>query len=332
MRKLIAAAAIALVAVSTAAGQDRRHEGWLHDGAGLLAAEEAAVIRSSIATTREKTGVTVAVLTLKESGGSEPKAIAVDTLNAWNPGPRSVILLVVVSPRKLYVQPGTELVPTFGPEACTALLRESVVPEMKAGRHFAAIRAGITAIQARFVPTETAQPAPDPVAAPSSVPSPPTAPAAVQETPPSGSSAGAVAGVVAMIVVIGGAVAWVLGPVDDGRDRGLSTVAEPRATTSPTSWPVPTPQAYAPPPPPAPAPRATRPTYSQPPPAPKRKKRSSGGGSSSSSRSSSDDSGSFFSWGSGGDSGSSFFSSFGGGDSGGSSSSCDGGGGGGSDY
>lgn len=310
MRGMIRAVALATLLATTAAAQDRpQHQGWLADGAGLLAAEEAAAIRSSISTTREVTGVTVAVLTLQASGGVDPKTISVNTLNDWNPGTKSVILLVCMSPRKIYVQPGIDLVSTFNESAATSIARDVMAPDMKAGRPFRAIQAGIDAVRLRILPPEAPASQTQPVQA---------------QTSADSWSTGVILGIVAAVMM---AVLVVMLAATAAKTEKPHYESSYVATkTSEPSRPPTAPMAFLPPPAPVSKPKKRsepRRHSSPPPPA----------------RSSYDDSPGYFPWSGGGGGESSSSSSSSSYDSGSASSfdfgggiSCDGGGGGGADF
>src|SRR5690348_5106131 len=76
---------------------------FVSDAAGILTQDERASLEAIAARSESEDGVRLAVLTLPSSNGEEPKSIAVRTLNSWNAGRRSVLLLVILDPRKLYV-------------------------------------------------------------------------------------------------------------------------------------------------------------------------------------------------------------------------------------
>jgi uncharacterized membrane protein YgcG len=142
---------------------------FVSDAAALLTASERAAIEEIAARSEREDGVRLAVLTLQASKGEEPKSIAVRTLNAWNVGRRSVLLLVVMDPRKLYVQPGTDLAPLFDETTASSICSSVVAPKMRSGDRAGAIRAGLEAIRARVktsVSPSGATGTPRPLAAP----------------------------------------------------------------------------------------------------------------------------------------------------------------------
>jgi uncharacterized protein len=139
-----------LLAAPVLAGPSHRDGSWVADEAHLLSAEELSAIEGFARTVEEKRGVRLAVVTLATSGGREPKAIAVDTLNEWRVGKESVLLLVVMDPRKLYLQPGTNYATRFDEATASGICRDTVAPAMREGRAGAAILAGLQAIDARL--------------------------------------------------------------------------------------------------------------------------------------------------------------------------------------
>ena len=70
--------------------------GVVSDGAGLFTAAERARIETLAGELLEQQGVTVRVVTMGEGGARNPKAIAAGELKGL--GPKSVVLLILVSP------------------------------------------------------------------------------------------------------------------------------------------------------------------------------------------------------------------------------------------
>jgi uncharacterized membrane protein YgcG len=123
---------------------------WIHDGAGLLSRAELDSLTARKAQLEQQTGARLVVLTLATADGESPKSIAVRTLNAWNAGRKSALLLVLISPRELYIQPGTDLAPVFDSAAASSICSGVVAPLMRGGDRSAALRAGLEAIAARI--------------------------------------------------------------------------------------------------------------------------------------------------------------------------------------
>jgi len=93
-----------------------------------------------------RAGAQLVVVTLRDAGGESPKDIAVRTLNAWAAGRRSAVLLVLMNPRKLYIQPGTDLADVLDEPTASAICASVVAPKLRAGDKAGALRAGLEAI------------------------------------------------------------------------------------------------------------------------------------------------------------------------------------------
>lgn len=147
--RLMAALACVAMLATPAVAQD--HTGWLADNANMLGEQERQSIQSAIETVYQATGTRVCVRTISSSNGDDVKHIAVQTLNAWNPGPRSVMILVCLEPRMIYLQPGTNLKFVFEGDTATGICRNTIAPHFKAGNHANGILAGIQAVQTRLM-------------------------------------------------------------------------------------------------------------------------------------------------------------------------------------
>lgn len=111
------------------------------DGAALFTDDERATIASEIATIKKERAVSVGVLTIDQLD-DDPKAVAVRTLNYWQMGPDSVLLLVSMSPRKLYLQPGSNLAYLFD-TTNSSTITNSMVPLMKSKNFLGAVLEGL---------------------------------------------------------------------------------------------------------------------------------------------------------------------------------------------
>lgn len=144
-------AAVACVAMLATPAAAQNHTGWLADNANMLGEQEQSQIRAAIDRAYQATGGRVCVRTISSSNGDDVKHIAVQTLNQWNPGPRSVMILVCLEPRMIYLQPGTELKYVFDSDAATGICHNTIAPHFKAGNHAAGLLAGIQAVESRLM-------------------------------------------------------------------------------------------------------------------------------------------------------------------------------------
>lgn len=120
------------------------------DEAHLLDDAQRIGIEDRIQDVLRRGGVQLCVLTLADARGRAPKSIAVDTLNAWNAGQNSALLLVCLSPRQLFVQPGTALAVALDEPTASAICRDRIAPLMRSSNPAGAIRAGVDAIAERL--------------------------------------------------------------------------------------------------------------------------------------------------------------------------------------
>jgi uncharacterized membrane protein YgcG len=132
-------------------------ESWIVDTAGLLSGEEVGELGAIFERIARERGVRLVLLAIPTLGGEEPKSIAVRALNDWQVGRRSILLLVSREPRRLYLQPGTELASRFDESVASALCRDVIAPRLRSGPAGPALRAGFEAVEARLI---SAPPAP----------------------------------------------------------------------------------------------------------------------------------------------------------------------------
>src|SRR5579872_2631350 len=98
--RTICAVFVVLLVSSPVLAQGRT---FVEDRASILSPSELAAIESRVQSFAAREHVQLAVLTVADAGTSSPKAIAVSTLNEWNAGQRSVLLLVCMNPHAVYV-------------------------------------------------------------------------------------------------------------------------------------------------------------------------------------------------------------------------------------
>lgn len=155
MRKFISAIIFALLA-STASAQNAPFVG---DRAGLLKGEELASVTSQAVAITTETGVNVGVVTYTQLT-EEPKQTTCRTIVDWGMGNRSVLLMISVSPRQIWLQPGPDMSSQFDVATASAICRNQIAPYMREGKPFAAVTAGLEAIKTRL----TTAPIPAPIA------------------------------------------------------------------------------------------------------------------------------------------------------------------------
>ena len=105
--------------------------------------------------------VTVRVLTLDDAQGMNPKALAGSALEDWGLGPRGVVLLIVMNPHALYLQPGPGLAAVFDGPTSSRICASVVAPQMRLKAFGAAALGGLGAIRTQLA-APVARPAPAP--------------------------------------------------------------------------------------------------------------------------------------------------------------------------
>lgn len=128
--------------------------GWLADNANVLSDAEEQSLRQKIAEVEQATHVHVCVRTIANANGETLKDISVRTLNEWNPGTRSVLILACLEPRKHFVQPSTDLKYVFDGDVSSGICRNTVAPLTHQGRYAEGLLAGIEAVRLHVVAPE----------------------------------------------------------------------------------------------------------------------------------------------------------------------------------
>lgn len=122
--------------------------GVVSDGAGLFTAAERAKIEILGGELLDRQGVTVRVVTLAEAGGRNPKAIATGELRGLDP--KSVVLLILVSPQVAHLQPGIDHASSFNEQVSATICSVLIAPQLRARAFGAGAMAGLTAIRDRL--------------------------------------------------------------------------------------------------------------------------------------------------------------------------------------
>lgn len=131
------------------------------DQAGLLTSDQYQKLSTRFESVRKETGVTFGLLTVTDLP-EDPKSVAVQTLNEWNMTPDSVLVLVSMNPRKIYLQPGTNLAETFSESTSVRLIVKNMLPNMRLGQYGLGILNGFEAIDSTLPrPATTVEPAKD---------------------------------------------------------------------------------------------------------------------------------------------------------------------------
>ena len=137
--------------------------GVVADAANLFSAADRTKLEALGGQVLREKAVGLRVLTLADAKGEDPKAIAVRALNTWRVGQKSVLLLIVMNPRALYLQPGTALASSFDAQTSTGICASIVAPQMRSKAFGAAALAGLGAVRDRLALPPGAAPAAAPM-------------------------------------------------------------------------------------------------------------------------------------------------------------------------
>src|ERR1700690_4308077 len=148
------------------------------DQAGLLSAGQSQDLSKLFTRVETEQGVKLGLLTTNALD-DDPKAVSVRTLNFWQMSPDSVLIFVSTNPKKVFLQPGSNLSYQFTESVSVGIIRDNIVPALKSGRYGVGILNGFSAISAKLpgpaVATPNTPQRPEPIVmAPVTVSGPPT--------------------------------------------------------------------------------------------------------------------------------------------------------------
>jgi uncharacterized membrane protein YgcG len=136
--------------------QNRPVGNWVVDNANLLQPAQLEQVKAASQAAERDLGARLGVLLT--SGTPDPKALAVQTINDWQMGPKSALILVSLNPRKVYIQPGNAYASALDASTCTNIVQNTIAPRFKAGDWTGGLLAGLDAVRGRV--TMVVAPAP----------------------------------------------------------------------------------------------------------------------------------------------------------------------------
>lgn len=113
------------------------------DGAQLLSTDARAEVVQLIARAEQEQHIRLAVITFSQLD-VDPKVAALRTLEEWPLGPRSVVLLISMQPKKIFIQPGMDFRYQLDEANASAIAREQVARHMRAGQFETAVMSGLS--------------------------------------------------------------------------------------------------------------------------------------------------------------------------------------------
>lgn len=121
----------------------------ISDQAEMLTGAQMEAVSALFDEVRTEQGVKMGLITFKYLDDS-PKSVSVRALNYWNMSPDSVMMLVSFNPRKVFIQPGSNLEYKFDEATSVELIRDNIVPSLRDGKYGAGILHGFRAIRAKI--------------------------------------------------------------------------------------------------------------------------------------------------------------------------------------
>lgn len=148
----MAAFACALLLLAAQGFEVPPADGWVTDRADLLGAEEERSLEALMESYRRGSGHDVALLTLPSLAGRSIEELALAVAREWKLGGvdtnDGALLLVARDDRQLRIEAGRGVEGTLTDSVAGRIVRDVIVPRLRDGRTFEALREGVLAIQA----------------------------------------------------------------------------------------------------------------------------------------------------------------------------------------
>ncbi len=132
-----------------------RNDGWVTDLADLLTPSEEAALEASMESYKQGSGHEIALLTVPDLGGRSIEEFATKVAREWGIGSKEgaeknagALLVVSRDERELRIEVGRGLEGSVPDSIAGRIIRDVIVPELKAGRYAAGLRNGIEALHA----------------------------------------------------------------------------------------------------------------------------------------------------------------------------------------
>ncbi len=127
-------------------------DGWVTDRADMLSDEEERSLEALMESYRTGSGHDVALLTLPSLAGRPIEQAALDVARTWKLGSvdtsDGALLLVARDDRELRIEAGRGVEGTLTDSVAGRIVRDVIVPRLREGRTYEALREGVLAIQA----------------------------------------------------------------------------------------------------------------------------------------------------------------------------------------
>lgn len=147
MKKILAVLFFAAPLFAFAYTSPGKPTGFVNDFAGVLTAEQKALLGQMLFQNRRATGNEITVVTVQSLSGDTVENYAVQLFKEWGIGQKSTdtgaLLLVAIDDRKMRIEVGYGLEPTLTDAVSSRIIRNTITPQFKEGKYPEGITAGV---------------------------------------------------------------------------------------------------------------------------------------------------------------------------------------------
>ena len=158
MRRFVPGAVVLVVALlagclgGTVQAEVPANDGWVTDLADFLTPQQEQALEALMESYRTGSGNEIALLTVPTLGGRSLERYALEVGRSWGLGERGknngALLFLARDERKIRIEVGRGLEGNLTDSICGRVIRDVIAPELKQGRMYEGLRAGIEAMHA----------------------------------------------------------------------------------------------------------------------------------------------------------------------------------------
>jgi uncharacterized protein len=141
-----------LCVVVQAQGPLPANDGWVTDLAGLLSPQQEQALETLMESYRLGSGHEIALLTVPDLGGRSLERYALEVVRSWGLGEagknNGALMLVAKQERKIRIEVGRGLEGSITDSISGRIIRDVIAPELKRGRTYDGLHAGVEALHA----------------------------------------------------------------------------------------------------------------------------------------------------------------------------------------
>jgi len=128
------------------------NDGWVTDLAGLLTPQQEQALETLMESYRLGSGHEIALLTVPDLDGRSLEGYALEVARSWGLGEagknNGALMLVAKQERKIRIEVGRALEGSITDSISGRIIRDVIAPELKRGRTYDGLRAGVEALHA----------------------------------------------------------------------------------------------------------------------------------------------------------------------------------------